>query len=62
VFYAFDLLWLDGEDLRSLPLIERKQSLRQLIQKSGYPALGYTCVLGMKDVYKKEQTDDPSLY
>jgi hypothetical protein len=23
VFYAFDLLWLDGKDLRSLPLIER---------------------------------------
>jgi ATP-dependent DNA ligase len=22
IFYAFDLLWLDGEDLRSLPLIE----------------------------------------
>jgi bifunctional non-homologous end joining protein LigD len=41
VFYAFDLLWLDGEDLRSLPLIERKQSLRQLIQKSGCERLIY---------------------
>ena len=27
VFYAFDLLWLNGEDLRSLPLLERKQRL-----------------------------------
>jgi hypothetical protein len=27
-----------------------------------YQALGYRYVLGMKDVYKKEQTDDPSLY
>jgi ATP-dependent DNA ligase len=34
VFYAFDLLWLDDEDLRKLPLIERKQRLYDLIQKS----------------------------
>jgi bifunctional non-homologous end joining protein LigD len=27
VFYAFDLLWLDGEDLRNLPLDERKRRL-----------------------------------
>jgi bifunctional non-homologous end joining protein LigD len=33
-FYAFDLLWLDGKDLRQLPLIERKKHLRQLIGKS----------------------------
>jgi bifunctional non-homologous end joining protein LigD len=32
--YAFDLLWLNGKDLRQLPLIERKIRLRQLIQKS----------------------------
>jgi bifunctional non-homologous end joining protein LigD len=32
VFYAFDLLWLNGEDLRQLPLIERKQRLRRLIR------------------------------
>jgi bifunctional non-homologous end joining protein LigD len=31
-FYAFDLLWLDGEDLRPLPLIERKKRLRRLIR------------------------------
>jgi hypothetical protein len=29
--YAFDLLEVDGEDLRELPLIERKRRLRQLI-------------------------------
>ena len=34
VFYVFDLLWLDGKDLRSLPLIERKQRLYELIQRS----------------------------
>jgi bifunctional non-homologous end joining protein LigD len=31
VFYAFDLLWLDGEDLRPLPLIERKRLLRSIV-------------------------------
>jgi bifunctional non-homologous end joining protein LigD len=30
-YYAFDLLWLNGKDLRSLPLVERKQRLRKLI-------------------------------
>ncbi|GJE52898.1 Multifunctional non-homologous end joining protein LigD [Methylobacterium tardum] len=29
VFYAFDLLYLDGKDLRALPLIERKDLLLQ---------------------------------
>jgi bifunctional non-homologous end joining protein LigD len=26
-FYAFDLLWVDGEDLWQLPLVERKSRL-----------------------------------
>jgi bifunctional non-homologous end joining protein LigD len=30
-FYAFDLLWLNGEDLRGLPLLDRKKRLRKLI-------------------------------
>ena len=29
-YYAFDLLWRDGEDLRGLPLIQRKRRLREL--------------------------------
>src|SRR5262245_43915321 len=32
-FYAFDLLSLNGEDLRTLPLIERKARLRKLIRR-----------------------------
>ena len=32
-FYAFDLLSLNREDLRSLPLIERKARLRRLIRR-----------------------------
>ena len=31
-YYAFDLLWLDGRDLRELPLIERKRRLKRLIR------------------------------
>ena len=31
VFYAFDLLYLDGHDLRAVPLLERKEALRALL-------------------------------
>jgi bifunctional non-homologous end joining protein LigD len=31
-FHAFDLLWLDGKDLRGLTLLERKSRLRQLVR------------------------------
>lgn len=34
-FYAFDLLWVDGEDLRHLPLIDRKLQLRSMIPQDG---------------------------
>ena len=30
-FYAFDLLWLDGDDLREEPLLERKRRLKELV-------------------------------
>ncbi len=33
VFYAFDLLWLNHEDLRNHPLIDRKERLRELIRR-----------------------------
>ena len=32
-FVAFDCLWLDGRDLRRLPLIERKRVLRRIIPR-----------------------------
>jgi len=32
VFYAFDLLYLDGRDLRGLPLKERKRLLKEVLQ------------------------------
>ncbi|WP_246738689.1 hypothetical protein [Bradyrhizobium sp. CCBAU 051011] len=37
VFYAFDLLWRDG-DLRKLPTIERKQALLDLLGENGIEA------------------------
>ncbi len=38
--YAFDLLALDGEDQRGLPLLERKTRLRKLIPKKA-PGIGF---------------------
>lgn len=35
VFYAFDLLYLDGRDLRGLPLTERKDLLQQALDDVG---------------------------
>jgi bifunctional non-homologous end joining protein LigD len=39
-FYAFDLLWLDGDDWRRRPLVERKTTLSRLIP-SPYDRLLY---------------------
>ena len=45
VYYAFDLLWLDGKDLRELPLFERKKILRSVLpQKSS--CIGYVNFIG----------------
>jgi bifunctional non-homologous end joining protein LigD len=37
VFYAFDLLYLNDRDMRQLPLLERKDALKKVIEKSGLP-------------------------
>ena len=42
VYWAFDLLHLDGEDLRSLPLIARKTRLQKLVTKAKLPQLLYS--------------------
>jgi bifunctional non-homologous end joining protein LigD len=42
VYFAFDLLHLDGEDLRRLPLRERKQKLRALISGRERGVLRYS--------------------
>jgi bifunctional non-homologous end joining protein LigD len=41
VFFLFDLLYLDGEDLRERPLIERKERLKALLAKAA-PCLHYS--------------------
>ena len=33
VFFAFDLLFLNSEDLRGLPLVERKARLKKLLRR-----------------------------
>jgi bifunctional non-homologous end joining protein LigD len=67
VYYAFDLLFLSGRDLRPLPLIERKQLLATLLASNADPHLKYSehvagdgaaifqkaCQLGMEGVIAK---------
>jgi bifunctional non-homologous end joining protein LigD len=36
VFYAFDLLFLDGFDLRKSPQIERKRVLKMLFEETNF--------------------------
>jgi bifunctional non-homologous end joining protein LigD len=33
-YYVFDLMFVDGEDIRGLPLLERKRRLRRILPKS----------------------------
>jgi bifunctional non-homologous end joining protein LigD len=40
VFYLFDLLHLDGEDLTGRPVIERKKRLAGLLSANGSPQPG----------------------
>ena len=42
MLYAFDLLELDGDDLRDLPLIERKGRLKKLIVIKARHAILFT--------------------
>jgi bifunctional non-homologous end joining protein LigD len=70
VFYAFDLLYLDGRDLRPLPLVQRKEALAGLIAApgcirlsehfdvEGMRLLRHVCRLGLEGVVSK-RTDAP---
>lgn len=40
IYYAFDLLWCDGEDLMSRPLLERKEQLKKIL--GGNTAVRYS--------------------
>jgi bifunctional non-homologous end joining protein LigD len=37
IYYAFDILYLNDRDLRQLALVERKEKLRAVIEKSALP-------------------------
>jgi bifunctional non-homologous end joining protein LigD len=68
VYYLFDLLYLDGVDLRALPLAERKARLAKLLkalskdaplrlseslEESGGTLLRHACQLGLEGIISK---------
>ncbi len=66
LFYAFDLLYLDGFDLRAAPLVKRKELLEAIIgagagivrfsghfDESGALVLRHACRLGLEGVVSK---------
>jgi bifunctional non-homologous end joining protein LigD len=64
VLVAFDLLYLNGRDLRKLPLVERKAVLKKLIEKTpiqfsesfeldGQEMLKHACRVGLEGVVSK---------
>ncbi|MCM5551673.1 DNA ligase D [Pleomorphomonas sp. NRK KF1] len=68
VFYVFDLLYLDGFDLRGLPLIERKTLLEKLVppeggmvrfsghlDESGAMVLQHACRLSLEGIVSKRR-------
>jgi bifunctional non-homologous end joining protein LigD len=73
-YYAFDLLYLNGDDLRAAPLIERKELLQQLLEETAAPALQYSehfttdaksllrecCKMGLEGIISK-RADRPYL-
>jgi bifunctional non-homologous end joining protein LigD len=42
VFFAFDLLHLDGQDLQRTPLLERRAALRRLIEPDPRPPIQFS--------------------
>jgi bifunctional non-homologous end joining protein LigD len=42
VFYAFDLLYFDGEDVSQCPLVARKAALRRILRKAMTGRIRYT--------------------
>jgi len=71
IFFAFDLLFLAGEDLRDLALVERKARLKTLLDRKGGSSLRYVehfdsggdavlrsaCRMALEGVVSKRRTD-----
>ncbi len=68
LFYAFDLLYLDGEDLRALPLVKRKSRLKGLLESApanlvyvdhletdGPRVFDSACKLGLEGIVSKRK-------
>src|SRR5262245_29879283 len=69
VYYAFDLLYLDGYDVRGLPLEQRKKRLQELLAATNLPAIQYSdhiedngvqflresCQLGLEGIISKRR-------
>jgi bifunctional non-homologous end joining protein LigD len=64
VMVAFDLLYLNGQDLRKLPLVERKAALQKLIAKTaiqysdsfeleGQELFRHACKIGLEGIVSK---------
>src|SRR6516165_4634060 len=51
-FYAFDLLWLDGTDLRGLALSGRKALLRKLLPRKAHAVLYVEHVANGADLFR----------
>jgi bifunctional non-homologous end joining protein LigD len=67
LFYAFDLLYLDGYDLRTVPLLERKAALEKLVEgrseslrysahfgEDGGLVLRHACRLSLEGIVSKK--------
>ena len=52
LFFAFDLLELNGEDFRSKPLLERKRRLKHL-EGDGSMIFEHACKLGLEGIISK---------
>jgi hypothetical protein len=55
-FYAFDLLGCQGEDMRYLPLIDRKLRLRSVVPQRGERLLFYALTAGTLGCYAASVT------
>jgi bifunctional non-homologous end joining protein LigD len=67
VLYAFDLIYLNGFDLRKAPLFERKALLRKLIAKTdilfsesfetdGAAMFKHACKMGLEGIVSTSET------
>ena len=68
IFYGFDLLYLDGFDIRAAPLVDRKRVLAGVIEKAGRPIFysehfetdganlfAQACKLGLEGIISKNK-------